>query len=138
MVKLRNIIMIHELERQGLSISEIARKTGLNRKTVRKYLARGLEAPVYGPRAPRARRLDPYKGYLREQITTCEGLSGRLLHREIQKIGYAGGYSAVTAIMRKLVHPGQHARQAGSGLVCRLSAPHGRRGSVRKDLKGLP
>ena len=102
MVKLRNIIMIHELERQGLSISEIARKTGLNRKTIRKYLARGLEAPVYGPRAPRARRLDPYKDYLRERVIACEGLSGRRLHREIQKLGYAGGYSAVTDYLRQI------------------------------------
>ena len=45
MVTLRMIVVIHDLQRQGLSISEIARRTGLNRKTVRKYLQRGLAAP---------------------------------------------------------------------------------------------
>ena len=36
MIKLREIVMIHELENQGLGVSEIARRTGLDRKTVRK------------------------------------------------------------------------------------------------------
>jgi len=40
--------MILELKRQGLGVSAIARQTGLDRKTVRKYLERGLEVPVYG------------------------------------------------------------------------------------------
>ncbi|WP_281968767.1 helix-turn-helix domain-containing protein, partial [Roseovarius nanhaiticus] len=34
--------MIHDLKKQGLSISAIARKVGSDRKTVRKYLDRGL------------------------------------------------------------------------------------------------
>lgn len=80
MVKLRLIVMIHDLRRQGFSVSAIARKTGLSRKTVRKYLARGLDAPVYGPRAPRPRNLAPYEAYLRERIEACEGLSGRPIH----------------------------------------------------------
>jgi transposase len=51
--------MILELKRQGLGVSAIARQTGLDRKTVRKYLELDLEAPVYGPREPsdRKRRL---------------------------------------------------------------------------------
>ena len=41
MVTLREIVMIHDLRRQGLGISAIARQTGLGRKTDRKYLSRG-------------------------------------------------------------------------------------------------
>ena len=37
-------------------------------KTVRKYLASGLERPVYGPRAPRPTVIDPYKEYLSERV----------------------------------------------------------------------
>lgn len=48
MVGLREIVMILELNRQGLSVSAIARQTALDRKTVKKYLNSGLEAPVYG------------------------------------------------------------------------------------------
>jgi transposase len=47
---LREIVLIHDLRRQGLSISAIARKVGSDRKTVRKYLEQGLEVPSYGPR----------------------------------------------------------------------------------------
>jgi transposase len=50
--------MILDLHRQGLSVSAIALQLGIDRKTVRKHLARGLEAPVYGPRQPRPRRID--------------------------------------------------------------------------------
>ncbi|MGJ8604133.1 MAG: helix-turn-helix domain-containing protein [Marivita sp.] len=41
---LREIALIHDLKKQGLSISAIARKVGCDRKTVRTHLARGLEA----------------------------------------------------------------------------------------------
>ncbi len=55
MLKGRDVLMIHDLHRQGLSIQEIARSTGRDRKTVRKYLKVGLEPPVYGPRRAPAR-----------------------------------------------------------------------------------
>lgn len=102
MVNLRNIVLIHDLKRQGLSVSAIARATGFDRKTIRKYLDRGLEAPFYGPREPRQRLLDPYEDYLREQVQACPGLSGRRLLREITALGYTGGYSAVTDFLREV------------------------------------
>ena len=55
MLKGRDVLMIHDLHRQGLTIQEIARRTGRDRKTVRKYLGAGMETPVYGPRKPRPR-----------------------------------------------------------------------------------
>lgn len=68
MIKLRETIMILDLHRQGLSVSAIARQTCINRKTVRKYIKRGLEAPVYGPMKPRATVIDPFALYLRERV----------------------------------------------------------------------
>ena len=68
--------MIHDLKRQGLSVSEIARQTGLDRKTVRKYLDRGLKAPVYGLREPRPRLLAPYERNLAEKVLACPGSPG--------------------------------------------------------------
>jgi transposase len=44
--------MILDLARQGLTVSAIARRTGHDRKTVRKYIERGLEPPAYKPREP--------------------------------------------------------------------------------------
>ena len=37
MITLGEIVLIHDLKRQGLSVSAIARKLGMDRKTVRKH-----------------------------------------------------------------------------------------------------
>jgi transposase len=66
--------MILDLHRQGLSVSAIAERLGIeriDRKTVRKYTHycnRGLEPPVYGPRRPRLQRIDPFIPSLRERV----------------------------------------------------------------------
>ena len=54
MVRLGEVVMILDLYRQGLPVSAIARRTGVDRKTVRKYIQAGLEPPQYGPRCPPA------------------------------------------------------------------------------------
>jgi len=104
---LREIVLINDLHKQGLSISAIARKVGCDRKTVRKYLELGLEAPVYGPRQPRARVIEPFERYLRERILSFPDLSGARLLREIREIGYEGGYTAVTDFLREVRPPKQ-------------------------------
>jgi transposase len=104
-VKLGEVVMILDLHRPGLSVSAIALQLGIDRKTVRKYLARGLEAPVYGPRQPRPRRIDPFISYLRERVAAWPGLTGRRLWRELRERGYQGGYSAVTDALRELRPP---------------------------------
>ena len=105
MVRLGEIVMIHDLKRQGLSVSAIARKVGLDRKTVRRHLERGMEPPVYGPRAPRPRLIEPYEDYLRERITAWPELSGKRLLREIRELGYTGCYSVVTDFVREARPP---------------------------------
>lgn len=99
MVTLGDVVMILDLARQGLSISAIARRTGLDRKTIRRYIARGLEVPNYKPRPPRQTLLGPYEAYLRERITAFPELTGKRLLREIRELGYKGGYTAVTAFL---------------------------------------
>jgi transposase len=74
----------------------------IDRKTVRRAIARGLEPPVYGPRKPRPRLIDPFVPYLRERVTAYPGLTGRRLWRELHERGYAGGYTAVTDVLREL------------------------------------
>jgi transposase len=104
-IKLGEVVMILDLHRQGLSVSAIALQLGIDRKTVRKYLARGLEVPVYGPRQPRPRRIDPFVSYLRERVEAWPGLTGRRLFRELKERGYPGGYTAVTDALRDLRPP---------------------------------
>ena len=99
------LFVTHELRHQGLSISAIARRTGLDRKTVRKYLAQGLQGPRYGPRAPRAQLLDPYRAYLRERVEAFPRLRATRLLREIRALGYPGGYTQLTAYLREIRPP---------------------------------
>jgi len=101
-IHLGELVMILDLHRQGLSVSAIARQLGVDRKTVRKYIARGLEPPAYGPRHPRPRRLDTFTIYLRERTTAYPGLTGSRLWRELKELGYTGSYTAVTDYLREV------------------------------------
>jgi transposase len=94
--------MILDLHRQGITVSAIARRVGLDRKTVRRYIARGLEPPVYGPRKPRTTQLRQFERYLRERIAAFPQLTGRRLHRELRDLGYTGGYTILTEFLRDI------------------------------------
>jgi transposase len=96
MIQLGDLIVILDLHRQGLSISAIARRTGRDPKTVRKYIERGLEPPAYSPRqAGRPSKLAPYLDYLRARVAAFPELSAVRLNREIREQGYTGAYTAV-------------------------------------------
>jgi transposase len=95
-IQLGELMMILELHRQGLSITAIARRTGRDPKTVRKYIERGLEPPAYGPRqVGRPNKIAPYVDYLRERIAAYPDLTAMRLSREIRELGYSGAYTAV-------------------------------------------
>jgi hypothetical protein len=46
-IKLGELVMILDLHRHSLSVSVIARQLGVDRKTVRTYIAKGLAPPTY-------------------------------------------------------------------------------------------
>ena len=66
-------------------------RIGVDRKTVRKYISRGLEPPAYGPRPHRQKSTDPFLPYLRERLAAFPGLTAMRLWRELRERGYAGG-----------------------------------------------
>jgi transposase len=95
-IQLGELMMILELHRQGLSITAIARRTGRDPKTVRKYIERGIEPPAYGPRQVGwPSKLAPYLAYLRERVTAFPDLSAVRLTRDVREFGYQGAYTAV-------------------------------------------
>jgi transposase len=104
-IKLGEVVTIFDLHRQGLPIAAIARQLGIDRKTVRTYIARGLEPPVYGPRVPRPTIIDPFQTYLRERLSAYPGLTAVRLWRELRERGYPGGYSVVRDCVRGLRPP---------------------------------
>jgi transposase len=101
-IRLGELVMILDLHRQGLSVSAIARQLERDRKTVRKYIERGLAAPAYSPREPRPAVVTPFAASLRDRIAAFPELTGSRLLREIRELGYAGGYTAVKDFLRTI------------------------------------
>ena len=84
---------IQHLHRQGLGPSQIARRVGLDRKTVATYLKRPvtdtLEPVVQVPRQ-RSSKVDPFAGYLKERLDAFPELFAETLYQEITARGYTG------------------------------------------------
>ena len=91
------------MARRGESVRAIAKQLGCSRNTVHRYL-RDEAARRYGPREARARKLDEYKGYLRERIEQArpQWIPATVLLREIRVRGYAGGISQLTVWLAPL------------------------------------
>jgi transposase len=82
-----------EAYQHGCSMHNIARRQGLARATVRKYVqSEGL--PEQAARGPRLRKLAPFEPYLRERWNAGEQNSGALF-RELRARGYTGSESTL-------------------------------------------
>ena len=93
MLKVEDRFMIKDLHRKGVTISEIARITGHDRKTIR-AIVNGPVNPPPKKRKARARKIDPFVPYLEKRIE--EGvLNCNKLFDEIRKQGYQGGKSTL-------------------------------------------
>ena len=99
--------MIRHLYREGMSISEIARRTGHDRKTIRKIVQSSELKPPKKARPPRKRKIDPHIPYLLKRIE--KGVyNARKLYHEIKKRGYAGKETQV----RVFVQPHRQPRES--------------------------
>lgn len=105
MLKVEDRFVIKDMYRRGMTISDIARETGHDRKTIRSIL-NGPVNPPPQPRKPRAKKLDPFVPYLERRID--EGvLNCNKLFDEIRKQGYQGGKSS----LKNFVQPYREARR---------------------------
>lgn len=96
-------VEIRAMARRGEGVREIARQLGCSRNTVRRYL-RDEQAQRYGPRQPRACKLDGYKHYLGERVEQARPrwIPATVLLREIRERGYEGGISQLKAWLAPL------------------------------------
>jgi transposase len=122
MLNLEDRFMIRDLHRKGVSISEIARQTGHDRKTIRKIIKGELAPRPVRRRRKQPTKLAPYEGYLKQRIG--EGvLNTRKLLRELKVRGYQGGLTQLIlyvqpyrtsreerAVRRFETQPGQQAQ----------------------------
>ncbi|MCL4469376.1 MAG: IS21 family transposase [Deltaproteobacteria bacterium] len=93
MIKREEAVDIVAYKRQGLSNREIARKLGIHRKTVSKYLANGGEVKPYDTRN-RACGVDRFRESIKHWIEE-EGYNGVRMHRLLGELGYTGGVRTV-------------------------------------------
>jgi len=81
--------MIRELDQKAQTQTAIAKETGFDRKTIRKYLKGDKLPERKGSEKKKTSKLDPYKNYLLQRIK--EGTTNCVvLLEEIQAMGYTG------------------------------------------------
>jgi transposase len=107
--------------RDQMPIREIARRTGLSRNTVKKYLAGNVVEPHY-PRRRSPSALDAYALKLTQWLqleasrNRKQRRSLKQLHADLVSLGYTGSYDRVTAFARRWRQAQQElARIAGRG-----------------------
>ena len=107
--------------RDGLSIREITRRTGLSRNTVRKYLASGVTEPAYPPRLSPS-KLDAHaetlSSWLKRESHRPRKQRRNLkqLYHDLVVLGYTGSYDRVAAFARDWrQRQREAAQQAGRG-----------------------
>src|SRR5262249_2000316 len=99
--------MVQQRRDSGEPLRQIARAVGLDRRTVRKYLAAD-QPPVYPVRRPRPTQVTPYLGYLGERWATG-GHNARRLYPELVQRGYQGS----ARMVRKVLQPWRARPEAG-------------------------
>ena len=92
MVKPEGVMDIRSLSKQGYSIRAIARMTGLNRRSVKKYLST-TELPVYHKRN-RVSQLDKYRDLIADWLNQ-EDYRASKIHDLLKCQGFSGSYDIV-------------------------------------------
>jgi len=105
---------IHRMHfREGLPISEIARRTSLSRNTIKRWLRDRERDEVKYVRPAPPTKLDPFVAQVRQWLDTDAHRPKRdrrtllVLFRELQAKGYAGSYSRLTIQVRRWRTQGQ-------------------------------
>jgi transposase len=116
---------------QGTSKSALARRLGVSRDTIHRWIRDGdldrdldATAVAYGPRPPVATKLTPYRAIIEARIAAYPQLSAVRLLEEIRAAGYTGGYTQLKECLRAIrpVPP--------PAAVVRFETPPGRQAQV--------
>ena len=98
MLNVEGRFMIKDLYRKGVTISEIARQTGHDRKTIRAVLQGPIQPPAQERKA-KPRKLDPFVPYLEKRIQDGLLNCNKLL-AELRGQGYQGSRSLVKSFVQ--------------------------------------
>lgn len=116
---------IIDLHRQGLNISQIAARTGHDRKTVRTRLECPNNPPIKRKAMPKGSALEPFKSHITDRFEAY-GLSATRLFEEVGQMGYTGSLRTV----RRFVTSLRSARKASAKLTVRFETPPGKQMQV--------
>jgi transposase len=85
---------------EGKAIKEIARRTGRDRKTIRRAI-RSDEPPRYR-RPPTGSKLDPHREEIARLLRSVEGITNTRIRELIEADGYRGGKTILDDCLREL------------------------------------
>ena len=98
MINREEFFMIKELKSKGMTITQIAKEVGVDRKTVSSWL-KANTMPSYKPRAKKECKLELFKDYIQERMN--EGcVNATIIFDEIVAQGYQGKMTILREYMR--------------------------------------
>ena len=105
MLKKGEIKMIKKLIKNGLSKSEIARRLGISRETVRKYANKPDDYVPIINRTPIENLVDPFLPHIATMLETAKEenveIPTTVIYDEIKRLGYEGSLRWLQQVMQK-------------------------------------
>jgi transposase len=103
-------MLLHQLlEEAGGDKAEAARRAGVGRSTMYRWIDAGLlDQPLetirarYGPREPQPTKLEPFQAIIEARLVEYPRLSGTRLLAECRVAGYTGGITQLRDFIRRL------------------------------------
>ncbi len=93
MITMEVFMDIISLHRQGMSLRTIAKKLGVHRNTVKKYVEGG-PMPLYRKGMERKSILDPYRQLI-DDFLAEDDYQATWIHERLQKLGFTGSYKTI-------------------------------------------
>jgi transposase len=117
MLTMEDDVEIHALKRRGWSIAAIARHTGRDPKTIRRYLAGDLPR-----RGKRPSTLEPYRVYVKARFNDDPHLLATTLHDELVGLGFERSYPTLVRELRALeLRPRCECCRSGSAATAEIA-----------------
>ena len=122
--------MIHTLRSQGLSIRQISKILGLNRRTVSKRLKEEDLKPY--PKRSHPSKLDDYKDYIEERIHQAypDRIPSTVILREIEDMGYTGSLRTLQKHTKTIYDSISSKRGENNDEIIRFETGKGYQGQV--------